>query len=57
MQLLLCNLWREEDGQDLIEYALMGALVAGAIAGAVSGYTGGLGALMTSSFSQIAAAM
>ena len=28
MQQLLCSLWREEDGQDLIEYSLLITFIA-----------------------------
>ena len=36
MQQLLCNLWREEDGQDLVEYSLLIAFIAIATAALVA---------------------
>ncbi len=51
------SLAHDRAGVTAIEYALVALLVMVVIAGAVGGYTGGLGALMTSSFEKVAAAM
>jgi len=41
----------------VVEYGLMAALIVVAIVAGVSGYAAGLGGMMSSSFSQIAATM
>jgi pilus assembly protein Flp/PilA len=55
MKNLLARLWREEEGQDLVEYALLVALVALAatagmntLATAINGAFANLGAKLTS---------
>jgi Flp pilus assembly pilin Flp len=56
MQLLLCNLWREEDGQDLIEYSLLITFIALATAALVGSGQNAIRAIWTTSNSQIVAA-
>jgi Flp pilus assembly pilin Flp len=56
MQLLLCNLWREEDGQDLIEYSLLITFIALATAALVGSGQNAIRAIWTTSNSHIIAA-
>jgi len=51
MKKLLNRLWREEEGQDLTEYALLVVLIALAAVGAMKG----LATAISSTFSSIAA--
>ena len=56
MQQLLWNLWREEDGQDLIEYSLLITFIAIATAAMVGSGQNAIRAIWTTSNSQIQAA-
>ena len=56
MHQLLCSLWREEDGQDLIEYSLLITFIAIATAAVIGSGTNALTGIWTTSNSQIAVA-
>ena len=56
MHQLLCGLWREEDGQDLIEYSLLITFIAIATAAVVGSGKNAIVGIWTTSNSQIAAA-
>ena len=56
MQRLLWNLWREEDGQDLIEYSLLITFIAIATAAMVGSGQNAIKAIWTTSNSNISAA-
>jgi Flp pilus assembly pilin Flp len=56
MQQLLWSLWREEDGQDLIEYSLLITFIALATAALVGSGQNAIKAIWTTSNSHIAAA-
>jgi Flp pilus assembly pilin Flp len=56
MKRLLLNLWREEDGQDLIEYSLLITFIAIATAAVVGSGQNAIRGIWTTSNSQIAAA-
>ena len=56
MKSLRVNLWRDESGQDLIEYTLLAAFVALASAALVVGMGGSITGIWTVSNSQLAAA-
>ncbi len=53
---LLWNLWREDDGQDLIEYSLLITFIAIATAALVGSGQSAIRSIWTTSNSQIAAA-
>jgi Flp pilus assembly pilin Flp len=50
------NLWRDEDGQDLIEYTLLMAFVAIAVVGLFAGVGGNVNKVWTISNNQLALA-
>jgi Flp pilus assembly pilin Flp len=52
----LCNLWNDEQGQDLIEYTLLMAFVALASAALFIGAGGSVKGIWTASNSRLAAA-
>ena len=56
MQQLLCSLWREEDGQDLIEYSLLITFIAIATAALVGSGQNAIRSIWTTSNSHLAAA-
>jgi Flp pilus assembly pilin Flp len=56
MRQLLFNLWREEDGQDLIEYSLLITFIAIATAAVVGSGQNAIRSIWTTSNSQIQAA-
>ncbi len=56
MKSLRVSLWRDESGQDLIEYTLLAAFVALASAALVVGMGGSITGIWTVSNSQLAAA-
>jgi len=56
MKRLLLNLWREEEGQDLIEYSLLITFIAIATAAMVGSGQNAIRAIWTTSNSQIQAA-
>jgi Flp pilus assembly pilin Flp len=56
MKQLLYNFWREEDGQDLIEYTLLITFIAVATAAVVGQGQNSIRAIWTSSNSSIQAA-
>ena len=56
MQRLLWNLWREEDGQDLIEYSLLITFIAIATAAMVGSGQNAIRSIWTTSNSNIQAA-
>ena len=56
MYQLLCGLWREEDGQDLIEYSLLITFIAIATAAVVGSGANSIVGIWTTGNSQIAAA-
>ena len=56
MQQLLCSLWREEDGQDLIEYSLLITFIAIATAALVGSGQNAIRSIWTTSNSHIVAA-
>jgi pilus assembly protein Flp/PilA len=53
MEITLKSLWQEERGQDLVEYALVGALIALASVAALNNVAG----LLTNAFTNAAANM
>ena len=53
MRITLKTLWQEEQGQDLVEYALVGALIALASVAALNNVAG----LLTNAFTNAAANM
>lgn len=53
MRIILKTLWQEEQGQDLVEYALVGALIALASISAMNNVAG----LLTNAFTNAAANM
>lgn len=53
MKITLKTLWQEEQGQDLVEYALVGALIALASIAALNNVAG----LLTNAFTNAAANM
>ena len=56
MRQLLCTLWREEDGQDLIEYSLLITFIAIATAAVVGGGQNAIKGIWSTSNSTISAA-
>ena len=52
----LANVWREEEGQDLIEYSLLMAFVAIAVVGLFAGAGGSVNRVWTTSNNQLALA-
>jgi Flp pilus assembly pilin Flp len=56
MKALLVSLWRDESGQDLIEYTLLAAFVALASAALVIGMGGSITGIWSVTNSQLAAA-
>jgi Flp pilus assembly pilin Flp len=52
----LSNLWRDEDGQDLIEYSLLMAFVAISVVGLFAGAGGNVKNIWTTSNNQLAQA-
>jgi Flp pilus assembly pilin Flp len=56
MQQLLWNLWREEDGQDLIEYSLLITFIAIATAAMVGSGQNAIRSIWGTSNSQLVAA-
>ena len=53
MQRLLCSLWREEDGQDLIEYSLLITFFALVTAGLISSGLGPITGIWSTSTSRL----
>jgi pilus assembly protein Flp/PilA len=53
MRIILKTLWQEEQGQDLVEYALVGALIALSSVAAMNNVAG----LLTNAFTNAAANM
>jgi Flp pilus assembly pilin Flp len=51
---ILLNLWKEEEGQDLVEYSLLLAFIALAAVGLLSGVKGSINGLWTSINSALA---
>jgi Flp pilus assembly pilin Flp len=54
--ILLLNLWRDDEGQDLIEYSLLIAFVAFAVAGPFAGTCGNVKNIWTTSNNQLSQA-
>lgn len=52
----LLNLWRDEEGQDLIEYSLLMAFVAIAVVGLFAGAGGSVKGIWTTSNTELALA-
>jgi pilus assembly protein Flp/PilA len=54
---LFLNLWRDECGQDLIEYALVAALIALGAAAAMQSLAGSIGTALTGIGTQLSSAV